>query len=82
MRSTITIEDNLFEEAASICGNQNISTVVTVALKEYVRRAAAQRLIALGGTAPSLSVPNKLRYESTDSDTVPLAAEAATEYNA
>lgn len=81
MRSTITIEDALFEDAARICGDQNISTVVTAALKEYVRRAAAQRLAALGGSAPDLVTPRSVRYQGTDSDVLPVAAEDEAPYN-
>jgi len=81
MRSTVTIDDNLFDQAAKICGEENISTVVTTALTEYIRRAAAQRLIALGGTAPNLPVPEEGRYGSTPEGDLPLAAEGATVYN-
>ncbi len=86
MRSTITIDDNLFNDAAKVCGDKNISTVVTAALTDYVRRAAAKRLIALGGSAPHLSFPNNNRYSpnSPDLDEVSYlkASEDSSEYNA
>lgn len=80
MRSTITIEDSLFEQAAKVCGEDNISTVVTTALTEYIRRAAAQRLIALGGTAPNLPVPEGARYGAESGDSLPMVAEGEADY--
>lgn len=85
MRSTITIEDNLFKQASEICGKENISSVVSEALTAYVRAAAARRLIALGGTAPELRTPSGNRYSPSAYEVKehePLkAAEGEVSYN-
>lgn len=56
MRTTITIDDALYEEAASLCGDSSPSGVMTRACKIMVEMEAAQRLIKLAGKAPDFDI--------------------------
>ena len=57
MRTTITINDDLYNAAVAVAGQQKPSQVIASALKAYVAQESAQRLIALQGTAPDFYVP-------------------------
>lgn len=59
MRSTITVDDNLFEKAAEIVGDDNVSTVFRVALEALVAAEARKRLLRLSGKAPTFSVASR-----------------------
>jgi len=61
MRSTITIDDELFEKAAEIVGDDNISTVVKAALEKLVSSEARLRLMRLAGSAPDFAVASRSR---------------------
>jgi len=61
MRSTITIDDELFEKAAEIVGDDNISTVVKAALEKLVASEAKLRLMRLAGSAPDFTVASRAR---------------------
>lgn len=56
MRTTITIDDALYEQALELAepGLSKPSDIFQEALKTYVRVQAAHRLAALGGTAPGM----------------------------
>jgi Arc/MetJ family transcription regulator len=54
MRTTITIDDDLLALAQEDTGITDKSALVREGLKALTRRAAAERLIALGGTMPDL----------------------------
>jgi Arc/MetJ family transcription regulator len=54
MRTTITIEDELLDEAHALSGISGRSALVRAALQELVARETARRLAALGGTEPQL----------------------------
>jgi Arc/MetJ family transcription regulator len=51
-RTTVTIDEELLEQARTILGLTEVSAVVNAGLQEIVRAGAARRLIALGGTMP------------------------------
>jgi Arc/MetJ family transcription regulator len=61
MRTTITIEDELFAKAAEIAGpGVDKADVIREAVKTYVRVHAAKRLALLGGSAPTMAdVPRR-----------------------
>ena len=59
MRTTITIEDSLFESAASVTGEKNASAVVTKALKSLIATESKKRILRLSGKAPTFSIPER-----------------------
>lgn len=59
MRTTVTIDDDLMADAATYSGVDDRSKLISLALDHYVKRMAAKRLAALGGTMPDLEVPGR-----------------------
>src|SRR5687768_8610911 len=57
MRTTVTLDDDLIADAATYSGVDDKSKLINLALDYYVKRMAAKRLIALGGTMPDLVIP-------------------------
>ena len=57
MRTTVTVEDDLFEKAREYAepGITSASDLIREAMKTYVRVQAAKRLAALGGKAPKMA---------------------------
>ena len=63
MRTTITIDDELLARAQEDTGIMDKSALVRQGLKALTRRAAIERLIALGGTMPDLEdIPRRRQY--------------------
>lgn len=55
MRTTVTIEDALYEKALEVADpNMDKSDIFRVAIKTFVRVQAAKRLAALGGAMPKI----------------------------
>ena len=55
MRTTVTIDDTLYEKALEMADpNMNKSDIFREAIKTFVRVQAAKRLAALGGTMPEI----------------------------
>lgn len=55
MRTTVIIEDELYHKALEVADPaMNKSELFREALKTFIRVRAAQRLAALGGTAPEI----------------------------
>ncbi|MHB1101305.1 MAG: type II toxin-antitoxin system VapB family antitoxin [Devosia sp.] len=54
MRTTVTIDDKLLEEAQEYSGIHEKSALIREALKLLVAREAGRRLAAMGGTEPGL----------------------------
>lgn len=55
MRTTISIEDELYETAAQFCPpDSDKATVIREAIKVFVKVQAAKRLASLGGKAPDM----------------------------
>jgi metal-responsive CopG/Arc/MetJ family transcriptional regulator len=55
MRTTVTIDDALYEKALEIADpGMDRSDLIREAIKTFVRVQAAKRLAALGGTAPDM----------------------------
>ncbi|MFC4701000.1 type II toxin-antitoxin system VapB family antitoxin [Glaciecola siphonariae] len=61
MRTTISIEDELFEQAAQFCPpNSDKASVIREAMQTFVRLQAAKRLAKLGGAAPKIkNIPRR-----------------------
>ena len=63
MRTTVTIDDELLARAQEDTGISDKSALVREGLKALTRRAAIERLIALGGTMPDLEDTPRRRQE-------------------
>ncbi len=61
MRTTVTIDDALYEKALEMADpNMDKSDIFREAIKTFVRVQAAKRLAALGGTMPEIqNVPRR-----------------------
>jgi Arc/MetJ family transcription regulator len=53
-RTTVTLDDDLIRKAQAYTGVKEKSALIREALAQLVRREAARRLAALGGTMPDL----------------------------
>jgi hypothetical protein len=66
MRTTITLNDELFEAAAACCDpSASPSMIISKACETLVEIEAAKRLIRLSGKAPGFKVPDRSQREST-----------------
>nr|WP_297461805.1 type II toxin-antitoxin system VapB family antitoxin [uncultured Halomonas sp.] len=67
MRTTVTIDDALYEQALEFAepGMDKPSDLFREAVKTYVRVQAARRLAALGGAAPEMQNIPRRRGETT-----------------
>lgn len=62
MRTTVTIDDSLFERAVAMLDpGVDRSEVFREAMATYVRVQAARRLAALGGSMPDMPEPVRRR---------------------
>ena len=52
MKKTLNVDDKLLREAKEACGAKTDTDTIRLALEAVVRRAAYQRLSALGGSEP------------------------------
>ena len=57
MRATITLDDELMEQAKAYTGLEERSGIVREALKALIERESARRLADLGGTEPDIEAP-------------------------
>lgn len=55
MRTTVTLDDALFEEASALTGIKETGKLMREALAALVAREAGRRLARLGGSAPDLA---------------------------
>ncbi len=67
MRTTVTLDDDLIADAIVYSGVSDKSKIVNLALDHYIKRMAAKRLVALGGTMPDLVVPARNSRNMDDS---------------
>ncbi len=67
MRTTVTIEDSLYEKALEVADpDMNKADLFREAISTFVRVQAAKRLAALGGTAPDMQdIPRRERDPGT-----------------
>ncbi len=63
MRTTITLDDELFERAREMTGIQERSTLIHDGLRALIQREAARRLARLGGSDPTATIPPRRRSE-------------------
>jgi len=64
MRTTVTIDDALYEEALEMADpNMDKADLFREAIKTFVRVRAAQRLAALGGRQPDMADIPRRREE-------------------
>ena len=61
MRTTLNIDDNLLGEASRLTGVTEKTALVRMGLEALVRREAARRLAAMGGSDPRASVAPRKR---------------------
>ena len=66
MRTTLTIDDELFAKAASLAepGIEK-SELIRECVKAFIQRQTARRLAALGGQAPDVELVARRRDEAT-----------------
>ncbi len=62
MRTTVTLDDELLEQAGRYTGIKERSALLREALQALVAREAARRLIALGGSQPDFQAGPRKRY--------------------
>lgn len=62
MRTTVTIEDALYEQALRVADpSMDKTDLFTEAIKTFVRIQTAKRLSALGGVAPEMKeIPRRI----------------------
>ena len=64
MRTTVTIDDKLYEKALAAAGpDVNKADLFREAMETFVRVQAAKRLAALGGSAPDMKRIPRRRSE-------------------
>ena len=69
MRTTITLDDKLLESALDYAGVKERSTVLRMALEEFVQRRAELRLKDLKGSMPDFAkaqVPRRRQPDFTN----------------
>ena len=64
MRTTLTIDDQLFSRAVALAepGMEN-SELIRECVKAFIQRQSARRLAALGGQAPEIELAPRRREE-------------------
>jgi hypothetical protein len=77
MRTTITLDDDLFKKAAVIANDDNASSLVTKALEMLIAAESKKRLLRLSGKTPDFTIPGR---ESRSAD-LGCVAENETHYN-
>ncbi len=63
MRTTLTIDDELFAQAAALTGIEEKSAIFREGLTALIERESARRLAALGGSEPQLEIAQRRRYK-------------------
>ena len=59
MRTTVTIDDELVASAAEFSGISDKSKLINFTLDAYIKKMAARRLAALGGSMPDFDIPGR-----------------------
>ncbi|PDH31115.1 MAG: DUF2191 domain-containing protein [Puniceicoccaceae bacterium MED-G30] len=55
MRTTLNLEDALFEKAAKLTGIEEKTRLLHEGLRSLIEKESARRLASLGGSAPRLT---------------------------
>ena len=66
MRTTLNIDDALYEEAAALLGIREKTTLVKEGLIALIQRESAKRLASVGGSDPNASAGSRRRTEITE----------------
>ena len=66
MRTTVTLDDDLLEQARTYTGIQETSALVQQALVNLVQKEAAKRLAKLGGSSTKLKPTPRRQTEFSD----------------
>ncbi|RYF79092.1 MAG: type II toxin-antitoxin system VapB family antitoxin [Comamonadaceae bacterium] len=61
MRTTLSLDDELLDQAQSMTGLKEKSALIREALKALIERESARRLARLGGTEPDLETAPRRR---------------------
>ncbi len=61
MRTTLNIDDRLYEEAVRLTGVKEKTALLRESLKALIQRESARRLSQLGGSEPNLDDPPRRR---------------------
>jgi len=56
MRTTIKIDDALYQQAVDLTGKHEKTALIREALRALIERESARRLARLGGTEPEIDV--------------------------
>ena len=59
MRTTVTIDDDLLAAATEFSGISDKSKLINFTMDAYIKKMAARRLAALGGTMPDFDIPGR-----------------------
>jgi len=62
MRTTRSVDNSLLSRAMEVTGIKGKSAVVNAGLKALIQKAAAERLIALGGSDPKATAGRRRRF--------------------
>ena len=66
MRTTLTIDDCLFDKAMSLAEpGMEKSELIRECVKAFIQRQTARRLAALGGEVPEIELVPRRREEAT-----------------
>lgn len=55
MRTTVTLDETLLNQAQALCGTQERSALLREALNALIQRESARRLALMGGSQPQLT---------------------------
>ena len=64
MRTTLTLDDDLLQQAQQLTGLSERTALVREALRALIQRESAQRLARLGGSEPQLQPIPRRQSES------------------
>jgi len=63
MRTTVTLDDKLLEDARELSGVSETGPLIKAALEALIQREAALRLARLGGSAPDMEDIPRRRFK-------------------
>ena len=63
MRTTVNLDDELLRQAQQLSGIPERTQLLRAALQALVERESARRLVLLGGSDPTLTLPPRRRSE-------------------
>lgn len=79
MRTTVTLDDDLLASATDFSGIDEKSKLLNFVLDAYVKRMAAKRLAALGGSMPDFDIAPRDSRVSYSSVSHNLSSKVAEE---